>query len=371
MSQTRANIRWLTTIIGAALVALTWLTFGQTLGHEFVNYDDNAYVYQNPIVLRGLTLDGIAWAFTHAHSGNWHPLTSISHMLDCQFYGLNAGGHHLTNVLLHSIAVLLFPHLTPNDQGVLAERICRGGFRDSSAASGIRGLGGRTQGCLEWRFFYADSLGVRFLRSQSTVTWSLPRAGLDICFWSAFEAQFGDSPYLALTARLLAAATVRRSADDGSIEAKQLVGSAIVNSADDSRKNSAARAFGWLVVRNDYRATTHHELNGVNPSDVAHEKRGGELLRLCLADVLAGALGGFLSSPAKYYSVLGNLFGAGFPRWHLGSGSSPAAQIPLSGGRLVLVSRNACADDWIGSGRVARASRSIYLSATDRSLHND
>jgi protein O-mannosyl-transferase len=107
MSQGRADIRWRTTIIGAALVTLTWLTFGQTLRHEFVNYDDNAYVYQNPTVIRGLTLDGIVWACTHVHSGNWHPLTSISHMLDCQLYGLKAGGHHFTNVLLHSIAVLL------------------------------------------------------------------------------------------------------------------------------------------------------------------------------------------------------------------------------------------------------------------------
>ena len=107
MSQAYAQARWRTTILGAALVTLTWLTFGQTLGHEFINYDDNAYVYQNPVVVRGVTLDGLAWAFTHFHSGNWHPLTSISHMLDCQFYGLNAAGHHFTNVLLHSIAVLL------------------------------------------------------------------------------------------------------------------------------------------------------------------------------------------------------------------------------------------------------------------------
>ena len=86
-----------------------WLVFGQTLRHEFVNYDDNDYVYENPEVARGLTLKGIVWAFTHVHSANWHPLTWISHMLDCQFYGLNPGGHHLTNVLLHTAtAILLF-----------------------------------------------------------------------------------------------------------------------------------------------------------------------------------------------------------------------------------------------------------------------
>src|SRR5438105_428293 len=89
------------------LVAITWLVFGQTLSHEFINYDDPDYVYQNPEVTKGLTLHGIAWAFTHIHSGNWHPLTTISHMLDCQLYGLNAGAHHGTNVVLHMVAVLL------------------------------------------------------------------------------------------------------------------------------------------------------------------------------------------------------------------------------------------------------------------------
>jgi tetratricopeptide (TPR) repeat protein len=91
------------------LAAITWLVFGQTLHHEFVNYDDGEYVLKNSQVTRGLTLEGIAWAFTHVHSSNWHPLTWISHMLDCQFYGLNPGGHHLTNVLLHAAtAILLF-----------------------------------------------------------------------------------------------------------------------------------------------------------------------------------------------------------------------------------------------------------------------
>ena len=91
------------------LAAITWLVFGQTLRHEFVNYDDDEYVFKNAQVARGLTLEGIVWAFTHVHSANWHPLTWISHMLDCQFYGLNPGGHHLTNVLLHAAtAILLF-----------------------------------------------------------------------------------------------------------------------------------------------------------------------------------------------------------------------------------------------------------------------
>ena len=89
------------------LAALTWIVFGQTLWHDFINYDDPRYVYENSKITSGLSLSGIAWAFTHIHSMNWHPLTTISHMLDCQLYGLKAGWHHSTNVLLHSIATLL------------------------------------------------------------------------------------------------------------------------------------------------------------------------------------------------------------------------------------------------------------------------
>ncbi len=91
------------------LVAAIWVVFGQTLGHEFVNYDDDQYVYKNPQVIHGLNLKGIVWAFTHNVNVNWTPLTVMSHMLDCQFYGLHAGGHHLTNLLLHAAtAILLF-----------------------------------------------------------------------------------------------------------------------------------------------------------------------------------------------------------------------------------------------------------------------
>jgi len=89
------------------LAVITLAVFGQTFRYEFVNFDDGTYVYENPVVERGLTLNGIGWAFTHSLAANWHPFTTISHMLDCQFYGLNAGGHHLTNVLLHTAAVIL------------------------------------------------------------------------------------------------------------------------------------------------------------------------------------------------------------------------------------------------------------------------
>jgi len=103
----RAKSRVTDLLVCLGLVAVTWAVFGQTLAHDFVNFDDHVYVYENPLVMRGLSTEGIIDAFTHTHARNWHPLTTVSHMLDCQLYGLNAGGHHLTNVILHTISVLL------------------------------------------------------------------------------------------------------------------------------------------------------------------------------------------------------------------------------------------------------------------------
>jgi protein O-mannosyl-transferase len=98
--------RWRVPAVCLVLAAITFAVFGQTLTHEFVDFDDDDYVYENPVVARGLTLKGIVWAFTQAHAANWHPLTWLSHMLDCQLYGLHPGGHHLTNVLLHTATVI-------------------------------------------------------------------------------------------------------------------------------------------------------------------------------------------------------------------------------------------------------------------------
>jgi len=109
MPAPRAKIDKWNLVIGAVLVALVWSVFGQTVWFGFVNYDDPLYILQNPTVRSGLSWHGVAWAFTHIHSQNWHPLTTISHMLDCHLFGLNAGAHHFVNVLLHTIAaVVLF-----------------------------------------------------------------------------------------------------------------------------------------------------------------------------------------------------------------------------------------------------------------------
>jgi protein O-mannosyl-transferase len=83
--------------------------FGQTVDHDFVNYDDQVYVYENPEVAQGLSAQGIGWAMNVGYAANWHPLTWLSHMADCQLYGLKPGGHHVTSVVLHAAtAILLF-----------------------------------------------------------------------------------------------------------------------------------------------------------------------------------------------------------------------------------------------------------------------
>lgn len=98
-----------TLVICLSLIAAVFAVFGQTVYFGFVNYDDNSYIYDNPIVQRGLTWPGFLWALTYGKIGHWHPLTWLSHMADCQIWGLWAGGHHLTNVILHALAaVLLF-----------------------------------------------------------------------------------------------------------------------------------------------------------------------------------------------------------------------------------------------------------------------
>ncbi|HWB61494.1 MAG TPA: tetratricopeptide repeat protein [Chthoniobacteraceae bacterium] len=100
-----------TAIICALLAALVFALFGKTTRYGFV-YDDEMYILNNSLVQKGLTWKGIAWSFTleSGEIGHWHPLTWMSHMLDCGLYGLaHPGGHHLTNVFLHAAAtVLLF-----------------------------------------------------------------------------------------------------------------------------------------------------------------------------------------------------------------------------------------------------------------------
>lgn len=101
MSATHSRYRLLW--LGLGLVLITLGLYSRVLHHDFVQFDDQDYVTDNPHVRAGLTPGGVAWAFTQVKSANWHPLTWLSHMLDCEVFSLRAGGHHFTSVVLHSV----------------------------------------------------------------------------------------------------------------------------------------------------------------------------------------------------------------------------------------------------------------------------
>jgi tetratricopeptide (TPR) repeat protein len=89
------------------LLATVALIYGRAVAYDFVNYGDPAYVSSNPHVRAGFTRDGLVWAFTSARDSGWIPLTWISHILDCQVFGLQSALHHLTSLVLHAISALL------------------------------------------------------------------------------------------------------------------------------------------------------------------------------------------------------------------------------------------------------------------------
>jgi tetratricopeptide (TPR) repeat protein len=96
-------------MISLLLILAIIIAYGQVKNFDFVGYDDQEYVTENSHVQEGITVDGIIWAFTTFHAANWHPLTWLSHMLDCELYGLNPVGHHWTNLTLHVVnTILLF-----------------------------------------------------------------------------------------------------------------------------------------------------------------------------------------------------------------------------------------------------------------------
>ena len=94
-------------VILLGLAVTTFAIYAQVLGHQFITLDDPTYIQENSMVNRGVTRAGLAWAFTTFYATNWHPLTWISHMIDCQLFGTNAGRHLLVNALIHVANTLL------------------------------------------------------------------------------------------------------------------------------------------------------------------------------------------------------------------------------------------------------------------------
>jgi tetratricopeptide (TPR) repeat protein len=94
-------------LICLTLLMATFAVYAQVRHFDFVNLDDSSYTSGNPHVRRGITAEGLGWAFTSGDAANWFPATWISHMLDCQLFGLASGWHHVTSVAIHGLAALL------------------------------------------------------------------------------------------------------------------------------------------------------------------------------------------------------------------------------------------------------------------------
>ena len=107
-----------------ALAVVTFAAYVPVLRNGFINLDDPDYVTQNPFVQQGYSWDAVKWAFSAFHTCNWHPLTWLSHMLDCQLYGLDPAGHHLTSLAFHVANTLLLFLLLGN----LTARMWPGAF---------------------------------------------------------------------------------------------------------------------------------------------------------------------------------------------------------------------------------------------------
>ncbi len=107
-SQTRQSLSRYALITGCLILAI-WAVYWQTGSYGFINFDDNTYVTENKRVQQGVTLENLKWVFKVSKKDDayWHPLTWLSHMLDCQLFGLDAGRHHLTNLILHTANSLL------------------------------------------------------------------------------------------------------------------------------------------------------------------------------------------------------------------------------------------------------------------------
>jgi tetratricopeptide (TPR) repeat protein len=103
----KINLQYQRLLISLLLTGIVLLVYGQVVHFNFANIDDQLYVTQNSHIQNGISISGIVWAFISSHAANWHPLTSLSLMIDYNVYGLNAGGYHFTNLFFHMVNTLL------------------------------------------------------------------------------------------------------------------------------------------------------------------------------------------------------------------------------------------------------------------------
>jgi hypothetical protein len=148
-------------LIYLALAVSTFIAYEPVRHNDFVGYDDWTYIVENPHVRDGLTADSVTWAFTQSHAHMWHPLTTLSHILDCWLFGLNPFWHHLVSLLFHiANAILLFWILT-NMTG--------------STHSAISGQAGSPQAGAIWASDFAAAVFTLHPLAVESVAWAAER----------------------------------------------------------------------------------------------------------------------------------------------------------------------------------------------------
>src|SRR5436190_6372970 len=196
-----------------ALTALVWIVFGQTAHFDWVRYDDHDYVYRSGRVTSGLSFSNLAWAFTHFHAANWHPITTLSHMLDCQLFGVNPAWHHFSSVVIHALATIaLFFALDSLTRKKMAKRICRRCLRHSSATRGIGGLDRRAQRRSQRFILRPHPAGVVLLCAQE-ISDALSARGSCGRAWNALQTDASHDSVRTLVDRLLAVESFSKRKD--------------------------------------------------------------------------------------------------------------------------------------------------------------
>lgn len=119
MSRVKISENQLFAFTALALGIITLFLYWPVWGNDFINTDDKVYITENPHVTGGLTLANVRWALTSTDAANWHPLTWMSHMMDCQLFGLEPGAHHMVSVFFHIANSLLLLLLLKDTTGAL------------------------------------------------------------------------------------------------------------------------------------------------------------------------------------------------------------------------------------------------------------
>ena len=358
---------WVWTVCGCLLLAVG-LVFGQTVRHGFIGYDDEAYVYENPYVRAGLTLPGFWWALTDGPFGEWYPLTMLSHMLDCDLYGLEPAGHYLTNVLLHAASsVLLFLILLRMTGNLWPSAWV-------AAVFAIHPLHVESVAWLAERrdmlsgLFFMLTLGAyaRYAERPSPARYlavvGLSRLGADV------QANTRDGSFPSLATRLLATRPVWIGGRRNSTRRVRRVVLSAAREPEAGGGKNPVHGVGGGELRNRFVDPSDDAGGRVCRTDIAWDGIGqrtrfvcGIFGPVCLPCRSVSPLPASGQPPADHFGCRSTHFAVG----DHGVCRRRLAALAFSAGWLAVVFGNAGSGNWVGGKRFARPSRPLHLSEPD------